>query len=195
MKHVEKPRLLAALVMLFAINQFAVAQFNNKHKFYIDLGFIGGAQLPQSGVVGVFGGLGFNFNFFNRPSSIDIRAKEMYAYKPTDQQATLITATYRIPIIKGLFVGIGGAHGHQIMSEYFLNDPASSVMGSNEHIMHATGFNSEIGYSFASLIKNKGVGIYPHAEISYTQTGGHHQKFKHLSINAGFKIAFKKLSS
>lgn len=194
MKNVKNPHALFLAVCLFAINQTIIAQYNNHHKYYIDLGYVGGSQLPHSGTVGVFGGLGFNFNLFNKPATIDIRAKELYVFKPTDQSATILTLTYHAYLIKGFYIGIGGAHGHQIMSSHFMDDPTSAIAGSNEHIMHASGFNTAIGYSFGSFIKNKGIGIYPHVSVTYTQLNAHHQTFKHLALNVGFKIAFKKLN-
>lgn len=195
MKNVKNPRLVCLAICLISFAQLSRAQFNNQHRWYIDLGYTGGSLLPYSGTLGVFGGLGFNFIAFNKPSSIDIRAREMYSFKPKNQEATILTLTYRIPLIKGIFIGIGGAHGHQIKADEFINDPVTSVMGSNEYIIHATGYNTELGYSFKSLIKNKSVGIYPHTEISFTQLKGHHETFKYFSINAGFKIAFKKITS
>ena len=194
MKNVKKYRLLClATAISCSLNLACFGQYNNHHKYYIDLGCVGGIQLPQVKSLGVFGGFGFNFIAFNKPSSLDIRFKELYVTKPTDQQATLITLTYRMPIIKGLFIGIGGAHGHQIMAKQFLDEPVTAIMGSNEHIMHATGFNTELGYSFSSLIKNKKIGIYPQVTASYTQLSGHREIFKHLCINTGFKIGFKKI--
>lgn len=193
MKNLKKMRALSFAICLLTINQILVAQYNNHHKWYINLGYTGGSQLPNSGTLGVFGGLGFNVKLFKKPGTIDIKAKELYAFKPTDQQATLITLTYHAYLVKGFYIGIGGAHGHQIMSNYFIDDIGGSIMGSNEHIMHGSGFNFETGYSFPSFIKNKGIGIYPHASASYTQIDGHNRSFKHLALNIGFKIAFKKI--
>jgi hypothetical protein len=189
MKNVKQPRLLLMAICIYAYSNQLVAQFNNNHRYYLEIGYAGGTQFPSSASVGVYGAAGVFFKVFNKPASIDFRAKELYVTNP-DQEATLITLTYRITIVKGLFLGVGGAHGHQIMMNDFINEPTSALAGSNEHIMHGTGFNTELGYNFRPFFKR----IYPNILVSYTQVMGHHHNFPNLTISAGLKIGLKKMS-
>ena len=189
MKHVKQPRLLLVAICIYVCSNQLVAQYNNDHHYYIELGYAGGTQFPSSASVGVYGGVGVFFKAFNKPASIDFRAKELYVTNP-QQEATHITLTYRMTIVKGLFLGVGGAHGHQIMMGDFINEPTSAIAGSNEHIMHGSGFNAEVGYNFNPFLKR----IYPNLLVSYTQLMGNHQNFPNLTVSAGFRIGIKKMS-
>jgi hypothetical protein len=80
----------------------------------------------------------------------------------------LITFTFRVSLIKGLFVGIGGAHRHQVMGDEFMTHPTSSIKGTNARMMHSTELNAELGYNFNSVIKNKYLGIYPVVHVAFT---------------------------
>ena len=188
MKNVKQTRLLFIVICIYVSSNQLVAQFNNNHRFYIEIGYAGGTQFPSSSSVGVYGAAGVFFKSFNKPASIDFRSKELYVTNP-DQQATLITLTYRMTIVKGLFIGIGGAHGHQIMMNDFMNEPTSALAGSNEHIMHGSGFNTELGYNFKPFLKR----IYPNVLVSYTQVMGHHRNFPNLTVSAGLRIGLKKM--
>ena len=188
MKNVNR---LALLNLVICLTQNGFSQLNNHHKNYIDIGIVGGMQHHDSPLAGVYGSIGTFFMAFNRPSSIDVRVKELYISNP-NQQGTLITFTYRVSLVKGLFVGIGGAHGHQIMGDEFIIHPTSSMMGTNSYIMHSTGFNSEIGYNFGSFIKNKYLGIYPVVQLAYTHLFMPNHSMPNLTLSAGFRVGFKK---
>lgn len=191
MKNVNQLLVIATIVCLSLVSNPLFSQLNNYHKNYIDIGIVGGLQHYNSPLVGVYGSIGTFFKAFNRPSSIDIRVKELYVANP-DQQGTLITFTYRVSLIKGLFAGIGGAHGHQVMGDEFMTHPTSSIMGTNPHIMHSTGFNAEIGYNFNSFIKDKYLGIYPVVHLAYTHLFMSGHSMPNLTLNAGFRIGLKK---
>lgn len=186
-------RLLALLMgILLLLNQQRIqAQLNNHHKNYIEIGFVGGGQLPHSGLGGVYGAVGTFFKAFNRPSSLDVRVKESYVTNP-DQQSTLITLTYRISLVKGLFFGIGGSHSHQIRMNDFLTHPGGAIGGTDPHITHSSGYNLELGYNFNSFIRDRYVGIYPNLHIGYAQTFTTGQSFQNLTFNAGFRVGMKK---
>ena len=188
-----KKQLLAAFtgLLLLLTQQHLQAQLNNHHKNYLEIGVVGGGQLPNSGLGGVYGAVGTFFKAFNRPASLDIRVKENYVTNP-DQQATLITFTYRISLVKGLFFGIGGSHAHQIKIDDFLVHPVGAIGGTDPHITHTTGYNLELGYNFNSFIRDRYVGIYPNLHIGYAQTFTTHQSFQNLTFNAGFRIGLKK---
>ncbi len=192
MKNAKQHRLQLITVAAVIFNTVSFAQLNNNHRFYIDIGYVGGIQFSNSALVGVYGGAGVFFTSFHKPASIDFRSKELFVTNP-EQQATLITLTYRVTLVKGLFFGIGGAHGHQVYMNHFIEEPGSSLAGSNEHIMHGSGYNAEIGYHFKSFVKNKYIGIYPNLLLSYTQVLGHHHNFSNLTFTAGFKIGLKKI--
>ncbi len=191
MKNVNQLLVIATIVCCNLIPNQVFCQLNNHHKNYIDIGFVGGLQHHNSPLAGVYGSVGTFFKAFNRPSSIDIRVKELYVANP-EQQGTLITFTYRISLVKGLFFGIGGAHGHQVMMDEFLTHPTSSIGGTNTLIMHSTGFNTEIGYNFNSFIKDKYVGIYPVIHLAYTQLFMSGHSMPNLTLNAGFRVGLKK---
>lgn len=174
---------------LFTKNLFS--QLNNHHKSYIDIGIVGGLQHHHSPMAGVYGSFGTFFMAFDRPSSIDIRVKELYIANP-EQQGTLITLTYRISVVKGLFAGIGGAHEHQVMLDEFMTHTGASIGGTSPHIMHSSGFNAELGYNFSSFIKNKYLGIYPVVHLAYTHLFMTHHSMPNLTLNAGFRIGFKQ---
>jgi hypothetical protein len=188
MKNVNR-LVLSGIVVCLTQNVFS--QLNNHHKNYVDIGIVGGKQQPNSPLAGVYGSFGTFFMAFHRPSSIDIRVKELYVSNPI-QQATLITFTYRVSIVKGLFIGIGGAHGHQVMMDEFMVHTGSSIGGTNSHIMHSTGFNTEIGYNFNSFIKNKYLGIYPVIQVAYTQLFMMNHSISNLTLSAGFRVGFKQ---
>ena len=188
MKNVNQ-LVLAGIVV--CLTQKSFSQLNNYHKNYIDIGIVGGMQHRDSPLAGVYGSFGTFFMAFNRPSSIDIRVKELYVFNPV-QQATLITFTYRVSLIKGLFVGIGGAHGHQVMMDEFLVHTGSSIGGTNSQIMHSTGFNTEIGYNFNSFIKNKYIGIYPVVQLAYTHLLMSQRALQNLTLSGGFRVGFKQ---
>ena len=191
MKRVNYQWKVAAFTCMSLTQLSLFSQDNNHHKNYIEIGVVGGTQLPRSPLMGVYGCFGTNFNAFGKPSSIDIRVKENYVSNP-EQQATLITFTYRTGIVKGLFAGIGGAHAHQIMMDEFLVHPTSSIGGTNTNIMHSTGFNVELGYNFNSFIKGKYIGIYPNVLLSYTHLFASTQTFQNLTFSAGFKVGLKQ---
>ena len=188
MKNVNR---LALLSLVVCLSQTGICQLNNHHKNYIDIGIVGGMQYHSSPLAGVYGSIGTYFMALGRPASIDIRVKELYVSNP-EQQATLITFTYRVSLVKGLFVGIGGAHGHQITMDEFLIHPTSSIGGTNTHIMHGTGFNTELGYNFPSFIKNKYLGIYPVVQAAYTHLFMTGHGMPNLTLSAGFKVGFKQ---
>ncbi|MBI3518417.1 MAG: hypothetical protein HY062_03540 [Bacteroidetes bacterium] len=188
MKNVNR---LALISLVICFSQKGFSQLNNHHKNYIDIGVVGGMQHPSSALAGVYGSFGTFFMAFDRPSSIDVRVKELYVTNP-DQEGTLITFTYRVSLVKGLFVGIGGAHGHQIMGDEFMIHPVSAIGGTNTHIMHGTGFNTEIGYNFNSFIKNKYLGIYPTVHLAYTQLFMTNHSMPNLTLSAGFRVGFKQ---
>lgn len=192
MRKVNHTKIIAILTLGIFVQATTKAQLNNHHKNYIDIGLVGGSQ-RISPMAGVYGSAGFFFMFKGRPASIDFRAKEVYIGSEPEQQGTLITITYRASIVKGLFVGIGGAHGHQIDLKEFLTHPVSAIGGNNKHILHSSGFNAEVGYNFNSFIKNKYIGIYPTVHIGYTHlVMSHHHSLQNLTLNAGFRIGFKK---
>jgi hypothetical protein len=191
MKNVNQLLVVTTIVCIQLFSNPLFSQLNNHHKNYIDIGIVGGMQHHNSPMAGVYGSFGTFFKAFDRPSSIDIRVKELYVANP-EQQGTLITFTYRVSLVKGLFVGIGGAHGHQIMMDEFLIHPTSSIGGTNTHIMHGTGFNAEIGYQFNSFIKDKYLGIYPIVQLAYTQLFMSNHSMPNLTLSAGFKVGLKK---
>lgn len=188
MKNVKQLVLVGIVVCL---TQKSFSQLNNHHKNYIDIGVVGGMQPVNSPLAGVYGSFGTFFMAFNRPSSIDIRVKELYVANPS-QQGTLITFTYRVSLVKGLFVGIGGAHAHQVMMDEFLVHTGSSIGGTNSHIMHSTGFNTELGYNFGSFIKNKYIGIYPVVQLAYTHLFMMNHSITNLTFSAGLRVGLKK---
>ncbi len=188
MKNVNR---LALLSLVVCFTQKGFSQLNNHHKNYIDIGIVGGMQHHDSPLAGVYGSFGTFFMAFGKPASLDVRVKELYVANPF-QQGTLITLTYRISLIKGLFVGIGGAHGHQIGGEEFMIHPVSSIGGSNPHIMHGSGFNTELGYNFPSFIKNKYLGIYPQVQLAYTHLFMTHHSMPNLTLSAGFRVGLKQ---
>ncbi len=179
------------LAYLGFFSQPVFSQLNNHHKSYIDIGIVGGVQHHDSPLAGVYGSFGTFFMAFGKPASIDVRVKELYISNP-DQQGTLITLTYRMPVIKGLFVGIGGAHGHQVMMDEFMVHTGASIGGTNTHIMHSSGFNAELGYNFNSFIKNKYLGIYPVVHVAYTHLFMTNHSMPNLTLNAGFRVGFKQ---
>lgn len=191
MKNVNISLTVAFTVCLSLLNKQVKSQENNHHKNYIDIGFVGGMQHHDSPLVGVYGSFGTYFKVFQKPASIDIRVKELYITNP-EQQGTLITLTYRTSIVKGLFAGIGGAHGHQVMMDEFMVHTGSSIGGMNPHIMHSSGYNLELGYNFSSLIKDKYVGVYPNVLLSYTQLFMTGHSMPNLTFSAGFKIGLKQ---
>jgi hypothetical protein len=119
MRKVNHAKIIAILTLCVFAQTKIKAQLNNHHKNYIDIGLVGGSQ-NYSALAGVYGSAGFFFLVKGRPASLDFRAKEVYIGSEPEQQGTLITITYRASIIKGLFVGVGGAHGHQIDVKEFL---------------------------------------------------------------------------
>jgi hypothetical protein len=179
------------LACLGLFSQPAFSQLNNHHKSYIDIGIVGGVQHHDSPLAGVYGSFGTFFMAFDRPSSIDVRVKELYISNP-EQQGTLITLTYRVSLVKGLFAGIGGAHGHQVMMDEFMVHTGASIGGTSTHIMHSSGFNAELGYNFSSFIKNKYLGIYPVVHVAYTHLFMTNHSMPNLTLNAGFRIGFKQ---
>lgn len=179
------------MVCLGLLSSNLFSQLNNHHKNYIDIGIVGGVQHHDSPLAGVYGSFGTFFMAFDRPSSIDVRVKELYISNP-EQQGTLITLTYRVSLVKGLFAGIGGAHGHQVMMDEFMVHTGSSIGGTNTHIMHSSGFNAELGYNFSSFIKNKYLGIYPVVHLAYTHLFMTNHSMPNLTLNAGFRVGFKQ---
>lgn len=191
MINVNKPLVVALGISLSLISKKSISQENNHHKNYIDIGIVGGLQNSNSAIAGVYGAVGTYFNAFGRPASIDIRIKESYISNP-HQQGTLITVSYRIGLVKGLFTGIGGAHGHQVMGDEFVTHPTSSLFGTNMNIMHSSGYNVELGYNFNAFPKNKYVGIYPNLLLAYTQLFMTHQSIGNLTFTAGFRVGLKQ---
>lgn len=179
------------VVFLCFISIYGFSQNNNHHKNYIEIGITGGLQNSNSALAGVYGAFGTSFMAFGRPSSFDFRAKENYVSNP-DQQGTLLTFTYRTGLVKGLFLGMGGAHAHQIMMDEFLIHPASSILGSNTKINHSTGLNLELGYNFNSFIKDKFIGIYPNLLLTYSHLFAPNYSSPNFTFSAGFKVGFKK---
>ncbi|MCD6017239.1 MAG: hypothetical protein K0S53_360 [Bacteroidetes bacterium] len=190
MKNVNQLLVVTSLVFILMPRKF-FSQLNNHHKNYVDIGLVGGMQHHDSPLAGVYGSIGTFFNAFGRPSSIDVRVKELYIANP-EQQGTLITLTYRVSLIKGLFVGIGGAHGHQVMMGEFMTHTGSSIGGTNPHIMHSSGYNAELGYNFGSFIKNKYLGIYPVVQLAYTQLFMTNHSTPNLTLSGGFRVGFKQ---
>jgi hypothetical protein len=74
----------------------------------------------------------------------------------------------------------------------FLIHPGSSIGGTNTHIMHGTGFNTEIGYNFPSFIKAKYLGIYPVVQLAYTQLFMANHSMPNLTLSAGFRVGLKQ---
>lgn len=191
MKNVKSPVVVSTMLCLSLLSHKVKSQENNHHKNYIDIGVVGGVQHHNSAIAGVYGSIGTSFMAFHRPSSIDIRVKEAYISNP-DQQGTLITFTYRTGLVKGLFAGIGGAHGHQVLMDEFLIHPTSSIGGTNTHILHSTGFNVELGYNFSSFLRNRYVGIYPNLLLSYTQLFMTNHSMPTLTFSGGIKVGLKQ---
>lgn len=184
------------LIAVFSFSKTNIqAQFNNPYKNYVEIGIVGGHEFPKSALAGVYGCFGFNFKSFNRPSAIDIRAKELYYANP-EMEGTVLTFTYRLGITKGLYAGIGGAHGHQIDFDEFLTHPISAIGGNNTHIMHSSGYNLELDYNFNPIFTfKKGGSLYPNVMLSYTQLFMMHHTMPDLALNFGIKYGFKKLTA
>src|ERR1700741_5074916 len=119
MKNVNLTATAAFAMCLSFVSPKLRSQENNHHKNYIDIGVLGGMQNSRSGIAGVYGAFGTYFHAFGRPAALDIRVKEGYISNP-HQEGALITVTYRTGIVKGLFVGVGGAHGHQVPGDEFM---------------------------------------------------------------------------
>lgn len=193
MKTVKFPFGIALTICIFTLVNPLFSQQNNSHKNYVEIGFVGGQQFTNSALGGVYGAAGFFFQGPIGPASLDFRAKELYVSNP-DQEGTIISVTYRASLTKGLFVGIGAAHGHQISMDDFIDKPMAAMGGTHTHIMHSSGFNLEAGYSFNSLIKNKSVGLYPVVHAAYTHLFMTNHSLPNLTLNAGIRIGWKKLN-
>lgn len=191
MINVNKPLVVALSLSLGLFSKKSFSQENNHHKNYIDIGIVGGLQNSNSAIAGVYGAVGTYFKAFGRPASLDIRVKEAYISNP-HQQGTLITVSYRTGLVKGLFAGVGGAHGHQVMGDEFVTHPMPSLFGTSTKIMHSSGYNLELGYNFNAFPKNKYVGIYPNLLLAYTQLFMAHHTMGNLTFTAGFRVGLKQ---
>ncbi len=187
MKNV-KTLVLTGLAM---VSLQAKSQQNNFHKNYVEAGFLVGNQNSTSGLAGVYGAGGFFFKTFDKISSIDFRAKEVYLNK-TETQATILTATYRLTLVRGLYIGLGAAHGHQIAFHDFETSPVSAIGGYNTHIIHSSGYNIEFGYSFNPLLKTTNLNLYPVVNFAFTQLNSAQYVYKTVSANFGLRLGFKQ---
>ena len=167
------------------------SQQNNFHKNYVEGGFLVGNQNSTSKLIGLYGAAGFFFKTFDKISCIDFRAKEVYLNK-SEAQATILTATYRLTLVKGLYIGLGAAHGHQIAFHDFETSPVSAIGVYNKSIIHSSGYNIEIGYNFNPLLKTTKLNLYPVVNVAYTQLNSAQLVYKTVSANFGLRLGFKQ---
>jgi hypothetical protein len=170
---------------------FSFSQTTVQYKQYVGAGMVVGNQLPSSLMTGVYGSGGFYFHAFNRISSLDFCAKEMLLFHP-QQQATVLTITYRINVLKGFFVGFGGAHGHQILMEDYLEHPVAASMGNHERITHTSGVHADLSYVFKPIITEKKFAVYPYFDLAYTHLFSTVVSWPNLTTNVGLRLGFKR---
>lgn len=165
-------------------------EYNNKHKFYIDIGLTSGTY-KNSFTGGGYGAIGFYFKTKGRQSAIDIKSKEQYIVSPEAHLGAL-SLTYRLYFSRGFYFGVGGAHNHGIHFHHFTEDPLGSVFATNQHIMHRTGVIGEVGYDFKSFIRGAWLGMYPVTNLSFTYMPGYGDPVPMVNFSLGFKFGMKK---
>lgn len=148
------------ITLILSLNLSLLAQeYNNHHKKYIQGGLNSGVYngAYTGGVLGAFGSY---FMTFNKLSAVDFRVKELYTVSP-QREVGSITATYRLFLSSGFYIGAGFAHNHEINFKDYLNDPIPATIGNGKSIIHRTGLAAETGYDFKSLITKGKFGLYP----------------------------------
>lgn len=167
------------------------SQATLQHKNYVGAGIVVGNQFPSSPLAGVYGNAGFYFYSFDRVAALDFTAKEVGLLNP-QQQGTLLTITYRLNVVKGFYVGVGAAHGHQIAMAHYLEHPVAASMGNHPQIVHTSGLHADVSYVFKPLIHKTKFGIYPYMDIGYTHLFSTTFSWPNLTGSAGLRIGFKR---
>jgi hypothetical protein len=178
------------LFFLLLISVSASAQnYNNTSKVYVEAGLTGGTYSNTGYNVGVFGGLGFFFTSLGKQSAIDVRAKELYISNP-ERESGAITFSYRLYLSKGLYLGAGFAHNHEVNMDDFLKEPVRSIIGNGDAIIHRTGLVGEFGYDFKSIFKN--FGLYPTANVSFAYLTLDDEPNPLINLSIGVRIGVVK---
>lgn len=174
---------------LSALTLFA-QENSNSHKTYIETGFSSGLY-SSSFTGGLYGGVGFFFNSFNKKCALDFRAKEIYISSP-EREAGAITVTYRIYFTERFYAGGGFAHNHEISFQDFLDETAGAILGNSKKIIHRTGAAIETGFDFKPwLEKNKFV-LYPTSNLCMNYMVADDELNPLVTLNFGIRFGFKK---
>ncbi|MDI9342650.1 MAG: hypothetical protein QM534_18910 [Sediminibacterium sp.] len=177
------------LLALSSLYLYSFSQKYNAHKHYISAGLTAGRQFPKSFAGGGFAGGGFYLNAFKKQSSVDFCARELISTNPLTQ-ATLLSATFRLPLYKGLFAGIGGSHAHQIGMNHYIEHPVAASTGNHPSIVHSSGFCLESGYLFRPVFEFKKTAVYPIVITSYNHLFTLKESWSLLSVQMGLRLGF-----
>lgn len=179
-------------VVLLSFSSFYLhcsAQEHTTHKHYITAGLIAGRQFPESLAGGGFAGGGFYFDLLGKQAAIDFSVREIISTPPLTQ-ATLLTATFRLPVHKGLFIGIGGSHAHQIGMDHYIEHPVAVSAGNHPSIIHSSGFCIEAGYLFKPIFHFKKAALYPIITTSSIHLFALKESWLLLSTQLGVRLGF-----
>lgn len=183
-------RVFITFFFLLISNAFYGQEYNNWHKNYLEVGYTGGSYSNTGANVGVFGGVGFMFTSFGKQACVDLRAKEVYITSP-QREAGAITVTYRLYLNKGLYVGGGFAHNHEVPFDEFLKQPVQAIFGNGKAIIHRSGAALEAGYDFKSIFKK--FGLYPTTNFCFTYLALDSEPNPYLNLSIGLRVGGKKL--
>jgi hypothetical protein len=167
----------------------AVKAQNNKLKIYLEGGLSNGIQ-SNAFASGVYGALGA---FLTEHHSVDVRAREVYNFNNQDVVGA-ITFHYRYNFSKGLYLGGGFAHHHEVGYPTYVTNTGEAIMGSHGSILHRSGVGLELGYNFKPFYK-KGFfsWIYPAFNITYTHMFMDNGENPLITANLGLRIGLKKM--
>ncbi len=186
-------KLICSFLVCICICNYAVSQENNNmHKNYVEAGYNSGLY-NGAYTGGVQGAFGVFLTTFGKKSAVDFRVKENYMVSPK-REVGAITATYRLYLTKGYYIGAGFAHNHEMAFDSYLDDPMRSSMGISKSIIHRTGVAAEMGYDFKSFIKNKSFGLYPVTNLGLSYLLLDKEPNPLITLSIGLRFGFKKIS-
>ncbi len=119
-------------------------------RFWLDGGLVGEGGFggaPTEGGGGLTGGLGVGL--MPDPAvglALVAQVRELVA---NERHVSSIGVLVRYPADDGPWVGLGGAHHHELPWAQWLDSPGSAIAATHEDITHRTGAELALGYDFA----------------------------------------------
>ncbi len=164
-------------------------------RFWLDGGVVGEGGLggaPAEAGAGLTGGLGVGL--MPDPARGLALSAQVREFVASERHVSSIGVLLRYPADDGPWVGLGGAHHHELPWSEWLDSPGSAIAATHAGITHRTGAELALGYDFAPTAPDSPVArmFRPSLQLSGALLPGSEGPLLYVMARATMRLGVKE---